>query len=259
MAETPGTAVQSHESSGRLGPADVQAVLFSRSGLGRRGYDEAEVDIFLDRVQTELSRLIGERAALRDQVARLERQLADQPPRSAHDEASAKAVSMLSAAQQTADQYIADAESYSKRLTREARERYEQVVADAAARAAAILEEAERAGSASRDEVVAAGVGNSELTKAELEEQVAYLRTFSQVCRVQLRAYLEALLRDVEVEWGRAHPGVVPAPAQERVLVDDRPVVERGAVRVAVAADPQVPGELSAGGGGAEDRALLKQ
>ena len=44
----------------------------------------------------------------------------------------------------------------------------------------------------------------------ELEEQVAYLRAFGQACRTQLRAYLEALLADVEAEWGRADPGALP-------------------------------------------------
>jgi hypothetical protein len=50
---------------------------------------------------------------------------------------------------------------------------------------------------------------------AELEEQVAYLKAFGQACRVQLRAYLEALLSDVENEWGRADPAAMP-PGAER-------------------------------------------
>ena len=49
-------------------------------------------------------------------------------------------------------------------------------------------------------------------TKEELDQQVAYLKTFGQVVRVQLRAYLEALLRDVEEEWGKADPAVVLSP-----------------------------------------------
>ena len=44
----------------------------------------------------------------------------------------------------------------------------------------------------------------------ELQEQAAYLKAFGQACRVQLRAYLEALLSDVETEWGRADPAVLP-------------------------------------------------
>ena len=230
MTTTHDVVDQAHERSGRLGPADVQNVLFSRAGLGPRGYDESEVDFFLDRVQTELSRLIGEKVALRDEVAGLREQLASGPgdgtPR--RDEASAQAVKVLSAAQQTADQYVADAESYTKRLAEEGRERYERTVEEGVARARSIVEEAR----AEADAVLAAaaaaaeeGVADSgrpgpvssgeasDLTTAELEQQAAYLRTFGQVCRVQLRAYLEALLRDVELEWGRAHPGAVAAPA----------------------------------------------
>jgi hypothetical protein len=44
----------------------------------------------------------------------------------------------------------------------------------------------------------------------ELEEQVAYLKAFGQAVRVQLRSYLEALITDVEAEWGRADPAAVP-------------------------------------------------
>lgn len=233
---------QAHERSGRVSPADVQNVLFTRAGLGRRGYDEGEVDFFLDRVQTELSRLLGEKVALRDEVADLRDQLSaaagdGAAPR--RDEASAQAVKVLSAAQQTADQYVADAESYTKRLAEEGRERYERTVEEAVARARSIVEEARAeaeatlaaAAAAAEDSVVDSARpgstprgGASDATTAELEQQAAYLRTFGQVCRVQLRAYLEALLRDVELEWGRAHPGAVGAPADAPAPASSRPI-----------------------------------
>jgi hypothetical protein len=44
-----------------------------------------------------------------------------------------------------------------------------------------------------------------------VQRQVVYLQAFGQACRVQLRSYLEALLADVEAEWGRADPGGLPA------------------------------------------------
>jgi hypothetical protein len=54
-----------------------------------------------------------------------------------------------------------------------------------------------------------------ERSAQELGDQVAYLKAFGQACRTQLRAYLEALLVDVETEWGRADPGALPsAPGQ---------------------------------------------
>ena len=50
----------------------------------------------------------------------------------------------------------------------------------------------------------------------ELQEQVAYLKAFGQACRVQLRSYLEALLTDVEKEWGRADPAALPQGSAPR-------------------------------------------
>ncbi|MGH9095756.1 MAG: DivIVA domain-containing protein, partial [Acidimicrobiales bacterium] len=43
-----------------LTPADVHNVAFKKPPIGKRGYDEDEVDEFLDMVETELSRLIEE-------------------------------------------------------------------------------------------------------------------------------------------------------------------------------------------------------
>jgi DivIVA domain-containing protein len=43
----------------RLTPADVRNVAFTKPSLGKRGYNEDEVDALLDRVETEISRLDG--------------------------------------------------------------------------------------------------------------------------------------------------------------------------------------------------------
>jgi DivIVA domain-containing protein len=231
--------VHPQEWGGRLSPADVHHVLFTRAGLGRRGYDEVEVDVFLERVQQELQLLIAEKADLRDEVTRLRTALAsagstrrtaadrkpaaaDESPAAApaaaptadgalsQEEANLQAVRLLAAAQQTADLYVADAEKYSQRLTVDARDHTEAMLEEARQAARRMVEEAERlaheAGSRAveGDAVAAAGV-----SKEELDRQVAYLRTFGQVVRVQLRSYLEALLRDVEDEWGKADPSAV--------------------------------------------------
>jgi DivIVA domain-containing protein len=58
-----------------LTPADVHNVAFSKPPIGKRGYNEDEVDAFLDLVETELAKLIEENTELRDQVAALEQQL----------------------------------------------------------------------------------------------------------------------------------------------------------------------------------------
>ena len=48
-----------------LTPADVHNVAFKKPPIGKRGYDEEEVDAFLDEVERELARLIEENNELR--------------------------------------------------------------------------------------------------------------------------------------------------------------------------------------------------
>jgi DivIVA domain-containing protein len=243
---TPSTTdVLPGEPRSRLSPADVRGVRFTRSGLGWRGYDEREVDAFLLRVETQIGQMIAEKGELRDEVIRLRSQLKDCAqdagtvgPRS--DEAEAQAVRILARAQQTADQYVAEAEQYSRRIALDARQHYEEVVAEARARSAEVLTGAHHIAMATGGNGGLSGNGtrpiDSDLDKEDLEQQVTYLQTFSQVCRVQLRSYLEALLREVEEQWGRADPGVVlngrrevatamlPAPAGATSMEPREPV-----------------------------------
>ena len=58
-----------------LTPADVHNVAFSKPPIGKRGYNEDEVDAFLDLVEAELARLIEENNDLREQVEQLDQQL----------------------------------------------------------------------------------------------------------------------------------------------------------------------------------------
>jgi DivIVA domain-containing protein len=53
-----------------LTPADVHNVAFKKPPIGKRGYDEEEVDAFLDEVERELARLIEENTELRMQIER---------------------------------------------------------------------------------------------------------------------------------------------------------------------------------------------
>ncbi|GAA4443872.1 DivIVA domain-containing protein [Phytohabitans houttuyneae] len=53
-----------------LTPADVHNVAFKKPPLGQRGFDEEEVDAFLDEVEQELIRLIEENNQLRAQLER---------------------------------------------------------------------------------------------------------------------------------------------------------------------------------------------
>ncbi|MBG0564310.1 DivIVA domain-containing protein [Actinoplanes aureus] len=53
-----------------LTPADIHNVAFKKPPIGKRGYDEEEVDAFLDEVEQELTRLLEENGVLRDQMQR---------------------------------------------------------------------------------------------------------------------------------------------------------------------------------------------
>ncbi|OZM74515.1 cell division initiation protein [Amycolatopsis antarctica] len=58
-----------------LTPADVHNVAFSKPPIGKRGYNEDEVDAFLDLVETELARLIEDNNELRQQVEQMDSEL----------------------------------------------------------------------------------------------------------------------------------------------------------------------------------------
>ncbi len=60
----------------RLTPADVHNVAFSKPPIGKRGYNEDEVDAFLDLVEAELARLVEENNDVRQRVQELDDQLA---------------------------------------------------------------------------------------------------------------------------------------------------------------------------------------
>ena len=64
-----------------LTPADVHNVAFSKPPIGKRGYNEDEVDAFLDLVEAELARLIEENDDLREQVSQLDQRLGQRPGR----------------------------------------------------------------------------------------------------------------------------------------------------------------------------------
>ncbi|SNS23024.1 DivIVA domain-containing protein [Geodermatophilus saharensis] len=247
----------------RLSPADVRDVRFGRSSVFRPGYDDVEVDRFLERVGEELSRLHAEKAELRDRVHALQARLDDDGPRP--EAPSAQAVGILAAAQQTADQYVAEAEAISRVMTAEAREHYEEQVREAREKVGAMIQAAHEAASriaaAQGTAAVAAQSGTVDTrTEEELQEQVRYLQAFGQACRAQLRAYLEALLADVEREWGAASPQAVPvAPRpQAEPLRAGRASADPAPAAVTAAPDPAASGAApdGEGSGAAEPRTV---
>jgi DivIVA domain-containing protein len=208
------TMAERTDGSRRLSPADVREVRFSRSSMLHPGYSDAEVDRFLDRVGEELSRLHAEKAELRDRVHALQAEVGDARQR---EEPTAQAVGLLAAAQQTADQYVAEAEAFSRVMTTEARDHYEEQLRTTREKVGAMLQAAQEAATRMVAEGGAAAAAGDAPSTAQLEEQVAYLQAFGQACRTQLRSYLEALIAEVEQAWGRADPAGVPAAGSPAV------------------------------------------
>jgi DivIVA domain-containing protein len=219
------TAEQAPESGNRrLTPADAHNVRFTRATMMHPGYSDTEVDHFVSRMAEELARLHAEKAELRDRVHQLRAQLEDTPVQEAPSD---QAVRLLATAQQTADNYVAEAEEFSRQMVTDARVQYEEQLRRARESAGAIIQTAQEA---------AATVGGrpggrapeTERPTEQVEEQVAYLRAFAHATRTQLKAYLEALLADVEQEWGRADPGSVPQPPLRAPAQRSAPEAENG-------------------------------
>jgi DivIVA domain-containing protein len=153
-----------------LTPADVHNVAFKKPPIGKRGYDEDEVDAFLDLVEAELARLIEENNDLKAQVDDLQRSgpppgsgmrpippppeqmapvmqqvppppppMQQLPPRI--DENS-QVVKVLAMAQETAEKYVADAKTEADRMIGEARSASDRMVGEARTKADGMMAEA---------------------------------------------------------------------------------------------------------------------
>ncbi len=195
-----------------LTPERVRSAAFSPTRLGRRGLDEGEVRAFCDWISDGLGRLLGDNAALQEEVMRLRNRLiSGEKAGPQPEDAQVQAVYVLSKAQLTADRYVADAQEYGRELAQDAALRRDEILREAKVRASMILEEAHTAATHAASVVTREPLPASE--RQELQAEIAYLRTFSDVCRTHLRAYLESLTRSIE-EWDRAeHAGALTARA----------------------------------------------
>lgn len=205
----------------RLTPDAVRHLTLPRTPLGRRGYAEAEVDRFRLIVADELGRADAEKAELRAEIDRLRNYFRSQriSPETGQEQGEpslpipaappAEIVNLMSAAQQAADQYIADAEAYTRRLIADARRQHEEIVLAARVRADQAAEEATHAFRSTT------APAQQTAEQAELEGRIAYLRTFTDVTQVQMRSILTALSQELDRlrEFGTAtgRPALEPA------------------------------------------------
>src|SRR5579875_1634465 len=196
-----------------LTPEDVRNKRFSTVRF-KEGYDEEEVDAFLDEVEGELHRLLSENTQLRSGAPAPQppaepepepepEPAAQRPPQqspaqvaglAAGEEPSEAALRTLLLAQRTADEAIAQARSEA-----------DQIVATARGRAASFESEAQQQHAAAMSEL--------QRQRSTLEAQIDQLRIFERDYRTRLKAYLEGQLRDLDAR--SIGPSGQPASASE--------------------------------------------
>ena len=194
----------------RMSPEELLSVSFPISRRGRRGYDEESVQEFLHAVHAQYVRVLNDRTSLWQEVQRLRRRIiSGQPDGEANGvpageaEGHVHAVRVLSAAQVTADRYVADAQAYSSRLTEEARLRRDEIMQEAQRYSDMVMEEAHtRAREAAVTALNAAPTPQTYQQQQAARAELAYLRTYGDVYRAHLRAYTEGILRGIE-DWER--------------------------------------------------------
>jgi len=218
-----------------LTPADVHNVAFSKPPIGKRGYNEDEVDAFLDLVENELTRLIEENSDLRQRIEELDHELASgggaapaaavQPTQAipvhepepepvkpapvapivaaaapvssqTNEEQALKAARVLGLAQDTAD-----------RLTSTAKAESDKMLADARANADQILSEARHTAETSVAEA-----------KQRADALLADAQTRSETQLRQAQEKADALQADAE----RKHSEIMGTINQQRTVLEGR-------------------------------------
>jgi DivIVA domain-containing protein len=184
-----------------LTPEDVQNKRFTVVRFGKSGYDEEEVDTFLDEIEAELRRLLTEGDSLRADLEEAkaapepEPQPVAPPEPAPAEDPNETALRTLLLAQRTADDAIAQAKTEAEKLLNEARMHAASIERDAQAEHAAKTAELEA-------------------SRAGIETQIAELRDFERDYRARLRTHLEGELKDLEkfVSVAPSGPATTPAP-----------------------------------------------
>ena len=168
MAQPAGTDL--HRS---LTAAELQAATFHETRRLTAGYNEDEVDDFIDRIAAAVQ-------AMQDRMTELEAEnsrLREQRDLGRFGESA----SILEEAQRTAEHTMREADEYNLRTISEA-----QTVRDEAAAAARQINE--------QAQVNAASVAALAAQHADLEQQIAYLTQLRNTTRLELRAFIQSLL-----------------------------------------------------------------
>ncbi len=220
-----------------LTPADVHNVAFKKPPIGKRGYDEEEVDAFLDEVERELARLIEENNELRAQVERggprggapagpgadprLAAELNDlkaQLDRIQRDKAAAEQAARAMQGEleqmraQGAPVVGGDGEQQALRVlmmaqrtaddhVSDARREADKLLSDARTKAEEVTREARaKADALERDarQRHQEAMGGLDAKRSALQKHIEELKQFEREYRTRLKAYLESQLRDLD-------------------------------------------------------------
>jgi DivIVA domain-containing protein len=218
-----------------LTPADVHNVAFKKPPIGKRGYDEEEVDAFLDEVERELARLIEENNELRaaaergggarpagpggdPRLAQENAELKAQLDRLNRDKAAAEqaARAMQGELEQMRTQggpvVTGDGEQQALRVLMMAQRTADDHVADARREADKLLsdsrtkaEEVTREARAKADALERdarqrhqEAMGGLDAKRTALQKHIEELKQFEREYRTRLKAYLESQLRDLD-------------------------------------------------------------
>jgi DivIVA domain-containing protein len=211
-----------------LTPEDVVNKRFNPTKF-REGYDQDEVDDFLDEVVVELRRLNQENEELRQRLvagesrlAELQRNAAAAPAQAAPTAAPMPAPTPEQPAFAPAgfDSNAMDPGNTNNLLqlarrlheehVREGMEKRDQLIAEGHAAAARVVSEAEQGARAQ--------LGQLQQERQDLERQVDELRQFERDYRTKLRGYIEGQLRELE-----SSPALTAGPSQQQAAVGAPP------------------------------------
>jgi DivIVA domain-containing protein len=223
-----------------LTPADVHNVAFKKPPIGKRGYDEEEVDAFLDEVERELARLVEENNELRAQAergggrsvgaggasdARLAAELADlqsqfdriQREKAAAEQAARSMQVELDQVRSQGPGVVAggDGEQQALRVlmmaqrtaddhVNDARHEADKLLSDARTKSEEVTRDARaKADALERDarQRHQEAIAGLDAKRTALQKHIEELKQFEREYRTRLKAYLESQLRDLD---GRA-------------------------------------------------------
>ena len=213
-----------------LTPEDVVNKRFQATKF-REGYDQDEVDDFLDEVVVELRRLNQENDELRQRLAAAEARAADAAkgaaaapaPAAVYTEPAAPPPTVAVPTQAPAQQSDLDESASTTNLLQLARRLHEEHVREGIEKRDALIAE----GHATAARVVAeaeakqrAQMGILDQERVALEKRVDELRVFERDYRLKLKSYIEGQLREldtaapVQVSGGQGFSSPVSASEQ---------------------------------------------